>query len=674
MEGTESKSWSMRKIATALKEKEINNVKIEVPTFQRNIVWNKDKREMFIDSVKKGFPVGSLLFYKKPDKETYTLIDGLQRSSTIEDFITNPTHYFSTEDIPDRVFLDMHTLFQSEASINDFKDAVSNEIKVFMSKQTDLNDAMLLMDLAQLLIKNYSKTDENTVLLRNIMEKLKPTIESFKKLYNDIAETNMPILVFSGDESYLPTVFERINNQGTRLSNYQIYAATWAVRGYRVIASEEIVKFVVAKYDAFTDEGYVLQDYDRDDILSTKELNIFEYVLGFGKYISEKYNTLFVADNSAQDINQIGFELLNACFGHHNKDIKTLDEEIHKVNDINKFQTCVEEAIVWVKSILKPIIEFKCNKRDTITYYHSHFQIIAMIATVFREKYDVTEFQKTIDDSEQSEQTQQVDSIHEKISWIQNEQILNVNIPQYYVYEILTRLWTDSGQGKIFTILNDNKYLTAIEKELWDTKLDDWFNTMLLYKEKKQVPGPKPLDRLFLSCIYMKEFTSFDQLSSDKFDIEHLATKGLLKKLIRKYSWEGLPISCIGNLCLLPEYDNRLKQENTIYKDENYLSYLADRSCPIEDIEKKYSFTKSQHLEWCYIDYKSTDYEVVKSNYCAFLRRHFGRMKTRFYAAMDIITKAEYDEALAAENKEDATAESSATNTSDTEVAVQNNE
>ncbi len=620
MEGTKSESWSMKKIASALKEKQIDNVKIEVPTFQRNIVWSKGQRETFIDSVKKGFPVGSLLFYKKKDRDTYTLIDGLQRSSTILDFITNPTHYFSAEDTPDQVLSDLHVLFQSNAHLKDFKDAVSEEIQDFMSKQPDLNGVMLLMDLAELLIEKYSKIPKDSDLIRSVMEKLSPTIVDFRDLYNDISETNMPILVFTGDESHLPTVFERINNQGTRLSKYQIYAASWAVHNYTVTSSSDIVKYVVAKYDAFTDAGYVLQDYDRDEILSTKVLNIFEYVLGFGKYISEKYKTLFVADNSAQEINQIGFELLNACFGHHDKDIKTLDEEIHKINNLDVFQACVEDAIVWVANVLKPMIEFKCNKRDTLTYYHSHFQIIAMIASVFREKYDINDLQ------------------HEKIDWIQNEQILQSTIPQYYVYEILTRVWTDSGQGKIYSILNDRKYLGKIEKELWDTKLDDWFNTMLLYKEKKQVPNPKPLDRLFLSCIYMKKFSSFDQLSKDKFDIEHLATKGLLKKLIKKYSWEGLPISCIGNLCLLPEYDNRLKQDNTIYKDEKYIEYLASKNCTISDIEKKYSFTESKDLEWCYADYKSTDFSVVRDNYCAFLRNHFSKMKTEFYKAMGIVT------------------------------------
>lgn len=619
MEGTKPESWSMKKIAVALEEKEIDNVKIEVPTFQRNIVWSKSQRETFIDSVKKGFPVGTLLFYKKRERDTYTLIDGLQRSSTILDFIKNPTHYFSADDISDGVLEDLYVEFKSKTKKKDFKESVSASVKMFMEQQKDLNDVMMPLNLADLLIDNYSSVDKDTTLTRTIMQKLAPTITGFRDLYNDIAESVMPILVFTGDESYLPTVFERINNQGTQLSKYQIYAASWAVNGYHVhVVNDDIIKHIVAKYDAFTDAGYVLQDYDREEMLQTKDVNIFEYVLGFGKYISEKYYTLFVADKSAQDINQVGFELLNACFGCHDKDIKYLDKKINSLTDLTLFQACIEEAIVWVANALKPIIEFKCNRRDTIVYYHSHFQIVSMIASVFREKYDIE------------------DLSHEKANWIQNERILKKNIPQYYVYDILTRVWTDSGQGKIYSILNDNKYLIKIDKELWETKLDDWLNTMLTYKEKTHVPNPKALDKLFLSCIYMTLFSSWDQLSADKFDIEHLAPKNLLKKLIKKHDWEGLPISCIGNLCLLPEYDNRLKKDNTIYKDTSYLKYLEGKNCPIKTIEKKYSFTVEDDLSWCYVDYKDSEYDVVRDKYTSFLKSHFGKMKIAFYKSMEI--------------------------------------
>lgn len=619
MEGTKSESWSMKKIATALQEKEIDNVKIEVPTFQRNIVWSATQKETFIDSVKKGFPVGTLLFYKRKDRDTYSLIDGLQRSSTIRDFITFPTHYFSTEDISEEILEELYNVFKIKAVKKDFYDRVSAEIKKFMSEQTDLNGMMLLMDLAELLIDKYSNVEKDSALVRLVSQKIEPTIAGFRNLYNDIAESVMPILVFTGDENFLPTVFERINNQGTQLSKYQIYAASWAVRNYTVkVENDDIIKHIVAKYDAFTDAGYVLQDYDRDEMLETKVVNIFEYVLGFGKYISEKYPTLFVADKSVQTINQIGFELLNACFGHHDKDIKFLDEEIHKIDDLNTFQKCVEDAIVWVLNTLKPIIEFKCNRRDTIAYYHSHFQIISMIASIFREKYNVENLP------------------YENADWKQKEEILVKTIPQYYVYDILTRVWTESGQGKIYSILNDNKYLIRLEKDLWETKLDDWFNTMITYREKKQVPNPKALDKLFLSCIYMKRFSSWDQLSVDKFDIEHLAPKNLLKKLIKKHSWVGLPISCIGNLCLLPEYDNRLKKDNTIYKDEKYISYLESKSVTLQMIEEKYSFTEEEDLSWCYKDYKEEDYEEVRESYIDFLRKHFNKMREEFYSAMEI--------------------------------------
>ena len=96
---TEYKSWTLKEIAGALEEKNVNKTKIEVPTFQRNLVWSDEQKKTFIDSVKRGFPIGTLLFYKIPGRDAFSLIDGLQRSSTILDYINNPTKYFDVTDI-----------------------------------------------------------------------------------------------------------------------------------------------------------------------------------------------------------------------------------------------------------------------------------------------------------------------------------------------------------------------------------------------------------------------------------------------------------------------------------------------------------------------------------------------------------------------------------------------
>ena len=69
----EVKDWCVKDIAEALvskvDEKIINSScikKIEVPMFQRNLVWSFDQKKLFIDSLEQGFPIGTLLLYNAP--------------------------------------------------------------------------------------------------------------------------------------------------------------------------------------------------------------------------------------------------------------------------------------------------------------------------------------------------------------------------------------------------------------------------------------------------------------------------------------------------------------------------------------------------------------------------------------------------------------------------------
>jgi uncharacterized protein with ParB-like and HNH nuclease domain len=79
-------SWTLKEVADALENRQKEGRIIKVPLFQRSIVWKEEQSRMFIDSLKKGFPIGTLLFAKsvQDNQEIFTLIDGLQRSSTIK--------------------------------------------------------------------------------------------------------------------------------------------------------------------------------------------------------------------------------------------------------------------------------------------------------------------------------------------------------------------------------------------------------------------------------------------------------------------------------------------------------------------------------------------------------------------------------------------------------------
>ena len=60
--------------------------KLIFPDFQRGPVWKKDKKESLIDSVLLKMPIPSLTFFELPN-QNFEVIDGLQRLTTIFDFI-----------------------------------------------------------------------------------------------------------------------------------------------------------------------------------------------------------------------------------------------------------------------------------------------------------------------------------------------------------------------------------------------------------------------------------------------------------------------------------------------------------------------------------------------------------------------------------------------------------
>ena len=113
MSGCTSESWTLRDIAEALINERKDNKRIVVPMFQRGKRWKKDQEKTFIDSIIKGYPVGTMLFYEKYEDgvKTYILVDGLQRGNSIKKYITNPTNFLGERDIPDDLCQDILNLY-----------------------------------------------------------------------------------------------------------------------------------------------------------------------------------------------------------------------------------------------------------------------------------------------------------------------------------------------------------------------------------------------------------------------------------------------------------------------------------------------------------------------------------------------------------------------------------
>ena len=86
MAGCTCENRTLQDLSSALQDMHKDNKRIVVPMFQRGKRWSCTQEQVFIDSLIKGYPVGTMLFYEtfEDNKRTYILVDGLQRGNSIK--------------------------------------------------------------------------------------------------------------------------------------------------------------------------------------------------------------------------------------------------------------------------------------------------------------------------------------------------------------------------------------------------------------------------------------------------------------------------------------------------------------------------------------------------------------------------------------------------------------
>ncbi|MGI8542597.1 MAG: DUF262 domain-containing protein [Aridibacter sp.] len=101
-------TWNVTDLIDSTLEAPKKKNRVIIPKYQRNLVWSEKQKREFIASLKKGFPFGSLLLYKQgADAQGFlkhTLVDGLQRTTTIKSYVDQPTKFFESNLInPDMI-------------------------------------------------------------------------------------------------------------------------------------------------------------------------------------------------------------------------------------------------------------------------------------------------------------------------------------------------------------------------------------------------------------------------------------------------------------------------------------------------------------------------------------------------------------------------------------------
>jgi len=582
-----------------------------VPMFQRGQRWSRGQQQTFIDSLIKVYPVGSLLFYEKYENGQwiYILVDGLQRGSCIRNYMTNPTEFFYNDNISDDVCSDILSVIGEDDPSN--YAAVRTILTDFIKEQKSFKNIQFY-GVAGSIFQRFEKTHDFDAI-GQVIQLITKFFQDKQDLYDSIAATAIPVNVYSGPEETLPEIFERINSKGTPLDQYEIYAAAWPVNKKFAIKNSDVVEYVVKKYDTLVDAGYTIHGYNREDLRQEKKVNTFEYLFGLSRYLVNTYDILAFNKNITDDaVNPLAFELVNACLNDTDR-IRVLYKNLEGI-DINAFEAALLKAIKFVMESVSVVTRFKGNARNANKTFHSKYQIMSMISTSFKEMYP--------------------GGVYDKIdkSWADKKNAIARNLVQYYVYDIITNYWSDGGTNKIHAAAKPNRYMTELSGRAWAVALDGFFERSMQRSEKKNVANPKSEEYVLLNCIYVKTFTAMDQLSVDKFDVEHIAPKEQMRKLIEACSGDGLPISCIANLCYLPESANRSKGAKNFYQDKKYLTHIN-----LEEVESKYSFTEQEDLEWMDMPYeKPEDFAVLRDYYLDYCTKRFEKLKHLFCDSLGI--------------------------------------
>jgi hypothetical protein len=233
----------------------ISSGDIRIPAFQRNFVWEPDQVAFLLDSIYKGFPIGTIILWKtdtrlkaekrmgyftlpEPQKDypVNYVLDGQQR-------LTSLFSVFQTDLEPDSEgWVDVYFDLNAQETVQESLFLALDDAEVERSRHFPVK---ALFDTVAYRKATGSFTDEKLQRLDDLQARFKEYL-----VPNEVFE--------SDDRNKVAIVFERINRAGTALNVFELLSAwSW---------SEEfdLVEKFAALQEAIAEHGFDDLGEDRD--------------------------------------------------------------------------------------------------------------------------------------------------------------------------------------------------------------------------------------------------------------------------------------------------------------------------------------------------------------------------------------------------------------------------
>lgn len=214
---------------------------IRIPAFQRGFVWEPDRVAFLIDSIYKGYPFGSLLFWRtKEQLNTERQLGPFHLPEPQADF---PIDYVL--DGQQRI-TSIFGVFQTE--LDDANDEGWKDIYFDYVIDTDAQETQFFAleddqidETRHFPLRALFNTSEYRRLTKDMDDQLADKIDSMQAVFKEVS---IPCQTFKTEQKEkVAIIFERINRQGVPLDTLQLLSAwTWSEDFQLQVQFEELIE------------------------------------------------------------------------------------------------------------------------------------------------------------------------------------------------------------------------------------------------------------------------------------------------------------------------------------------------------------------------------------------------------------------------------------------------
>ncbi|MFC2008263.1 DUF262 domain-containing protein [Chloroflexota bacterium] len=322
---------------------------IKIPAFQRGFVWNQEQVLALLDSIYRDYPIGSILLWKtsetlkstrniggfliperEPEYPVNYVLDGQQRLATIyaifcKDRGRDPQNV--RYDIDPDIF-EIYFDLDDDRFVHD-EDLVDGHANL---KMTSLLDADKFFDDVNELNKKYRKKARD--LQSKFMNYEIPVVTTAKRSKEEVG-----------------TIFERINNTGTRLTTLDLMVAwTWGEEFHLREELDQIKEILDSKGFGETPDKIVLQCLAGIIEKTTKTKDIIKLKPETVRKSMDKLNSSL---EKSIDFLSTELNVISRDFLPHSHQIVPLTFFFSRVNTPNQEQSKTLKQWFWKTSFSK---------------------------------------------------------------------------------------------------------------------------------------------------------------------------------------------------------------------------------------------------------------------------------------------------------------------------------